>query len=965
MENSNDRKNSMMKAGTVVLSPAGIINTPQKARDEARKFNGNTRILVESGCYPLSEPLVLNETDSGTVWKAVPGGSVIFSGGEKITGWKTEKYRGKTVWTAELAPGRRIRGLWSAGKRRERSFLPKKGWYRFTGTLDYVAAKLMDDGPLTVCYAQNEIQQFHNLEDVEIVALEWWCESHLRIAGVDSARNEVTFNKKPLRDMRGEDGGFARYRICNVYEALELPGEWYYDRKSGKLSYLPEEDERMETTEIIVSDMPELLRIQGTEENPAKGIRFENISFQHCGWEQNADAADSHQGAILIPGAVVMEYAHDCALYRCEIAHATSAGIEIGKGCHGTTVAACRIHDLGAGGIKIMHEKLPMSQSTSEQYFNPAHPVRMNACVTDCEIYDGGHDFKTACGILIGNSGGNRIFHNEIRDFPYTGISLGWIWGFHMMASRGGRNLIEYNHIHHINDGVLSDNGGIYSLGPQPGSRITGNYIHDIGCFFYGGNGIYPDQGSSGLVCRDNLVRNVKGQGYNVHFGRFLKTVNNIFLGTASGLANFGRSDLSFENDFSANLLAPESAAAGNCRINPLNHRIANCRIKPAPGNPIQWPDGNLRETAEKSRNWNGCREDDFVLDENTLMPEGTTAAEIGFEPFDFRKAGLRNGGRFPDDFSEYALPEQNDGGIVESCIEDLKYSRTETEWKISFALTIRNSGTETVSGKYGFSLFDDVRLKKVMLAEKSFKLLPEETGKILMETSLPLDEISTDAHQCWVKAEGDEIRIFSSACEFYLPPAPKQLPRYPAEFTGRSETLSGLDFEIPEDGGHLMLRGKCLLTGDVLTVAVSVFDPDIKVNESCIWEGSIVELFLAASPGAEIQQYALVPPHHGNFRDFRQEQPVRKTSLFPAELRYETEKITDGWSFLLKLPLKGVQIDPEFFCFDLICRTSSNIPMYDYIRLPVWGSLFDYASSYFLAPLAASEPVSENQTQK
>jgi len=80
--------------------------------------------------------------------------------------------------------------------------------------------------------------------------------------------------------------------------------------------------------------------------------------------------------------------------------------------------------------------------------------------------------FFSACGMALIHSYGNEVSHNHIHDFYYTGISCGWVWGFAENVSR--ENRIEKNHIHHLGKGVLSDMGGIYILGVQPGTMLRG-----------------------------------------------------------------------------------------------------------------------------------------------------------------------------------------------------------------------------------------------------------------------------------------------------------------------------------------------------------------------------------------------------------------------------------------------------------------------------------------------------------
>lgn len=107
-------------------------------------------------------------------------------------------------------------------------------------------------------------------------------------------------------------------------------------------------------------------------------------------------------------------------------------------------VEQCEVCDLGAGGIVVR-----AGSSATTIYNNLVH--------------DGGHQFKSGTPIFVQNSGRNVVTHNEVCDFDYLGISVGWKWGF--MPSAAHSNRIESNHIHHVGRGILTDLAGIYTLG--------------------------------------------------------------------------------------------------------------------------------------------------------------------------------------------------------------------------------------------------------------------------------------------------------------------------------------------------------------------------------------------------------------------------------------------------------------------------------------------------------------------
>jgi len=147
--------------------------------------------------------------------------------------------------------------------------------------------------------------------------------------------------------------------------------------------------------------------------------------------------------------------------------------------------------------------------------------------ITDNHMHALGRVNAPAIGVLILQSGTNRIAHNHIHDLFYTAISVGWNWGYQETPCR--KNIIEFNHLHDIGQGMLSDMGAVYTLGIQRGTVVRNNVIHDVNSFTYGGWGLYPDEGSTGIVFENNLVFRTKSAGFHQHYGRENIVRNNIF----------------------------------------------------------------------------------------------------------------------------------------------------------------------------------------------------------------------------------------------------------------------------------------------------------------------------------------------------------------------------------------------------------------------------------------------------
>jgi hypothetical protein len=66
---------------------------------------------------------------------------------------------------------------------------------------------------------------------------------------------------------------------------------------------------------------------------------------------------------------------------------------------------------------------------------------------------------------------------------------------------------------------ILSDGGGIYSLGLQPGSRITHNLIHDVQVNVgrAESNGMFLDEGTKELLIENNIVYDIARSPLRFH----------------------------------------------------------------------------------------------------------------------------------------------------------------------------------------------------------------------------------------------------------------------------------------------------------------------------------------------------------------------------------------------------------------------------------------------------------------
>ena len=271
----------------------------------------------------------------------------------------------------------------------------------------------------------------------------------------------------------------SSYRIFNVPEELDLPGEWYLDRETGMLYLYPDGD--LNGAEISLTVATEDL-ITVTD---AAYLRFENLTVRGS------------------RGAGVVLRGNDITVSGCRVSEVS--GIGVFADGYRNTVIGCEIVNTGSSGVSVTGGDRPTLTSGENRV--------ENNLIRGAGFLESGHGI-TLSGV------GTVCAHNEVCDSPAAGIAY---WGNNI--------IVEYNVLHDVE--LYTDDGAAIYTGRRwdcGGGVVRYNVMYNLGDAEHTPNGIYFDDGVAGQTAYGNLIVNAKGNGFLIGGGRDHNVYGNILV---------------------------------------------------------------------------------------------------------------------------------------------------------------------------------------------------------------------------------------------------------------------------------------------------------------------------------------------------------------------------------------------------------------------------------------------------
>ncbi len=530
---------SMLSAAPVLIEvgPAHELRTLEAARDHLRELRRSEAlpegaiVRVAPGVMERTETFVLTAADSGhihapIIWTAAEPGAVRLAGGRAVNQLRPIASVAPEV-AARLSPAVRDRvlvidlaeagvedagqieqrgspglELFFEGRRMPLARYPNEGWLRI--------ADVPQTGPTRFLDGLEREKRFKGVPagrhygrftydgerpsrwsaDNDIVMHGYWTwdwsDSYQRVQSIDPATHEIT-----LAEPHHHYGYTTnqRYRVLNVIEELDEPGEWCLDRAAGCVYFLPPASVASESIYLSVLEEPL--------------VRMEGVSFvEFNGFELSASRG---LGIQVVEGESVR-------IAGCHITNLGGLAIEI-KGGRRHTVQSCDLSELSRGGIWVEGgDRMALAAG--------AHRILNN------HIHDFGRGLRTGQNGITVRGVGHHIAHNLLHSAPHTAIYL-----------QGNDHLVELNEIHDV-CAETGDAGAIYSGRDYTwqGNVIRHNYLHDLhGPGQHGVTAVYLDDFSSGFTVTGNVFHRA-GKGVQIGGGRDNTVTENLFVDCSPAL---------------------------------------------------------------------------------------------------------------------------------------------------------------------------------------------------------------------------------------------------------------------------------------------------------------------------------------------------------------------------------------------------------------------------------------------
>lgn len=449
-------------------SAAKPVKTLARAVDRVRAAERDEDhfITVADGFYTFSGPVRLDERDYDLTIRAEHPGRAVFSGAEKVTGWRQDPDDERFLVADlpfEVSAGMKP-VLIVNGEMCSVAAYPAKG------TLKYKAP----EGSSSILYEDGGADfSSIDLKSAWLVLPQEWSALSSAIAEHDASGKIFTLASGKVNKFN------QGYRLMNTRHGLSAPGVWMFEATAGRIVYWPREGETAATLDASLARANGIVFVRHS-----RGIRLEGLVFEGCA--TRPECANPYGGSRNAAIGIGMA---EVTVDGCEVRLCAGTGIQATKPRR-TRVLRSHVHHVGGACI---------------DYFDGGYA----SDVEWCHLHHGGLVNRAALAHLqISNA---KFVGNKVHDGPANGVVM---WTTHSVFASNDISRVMY---------ASRDGGGLY--GGFKHCVLSDNYVHDIGAW----PGLYVDEGSLDVTYRGNRFERCWWP-IHAHQSQYVVVTNNVFV---------------------------------------------------------------------------------------------------------------------------------------------------------------------------------------------------------------------------------------------------------------------------------------------------------------------------------------------------------------------------------------------------------------------------------------------------
>lgn len=431
-------------AGTIAVPFRTLAKAQAQVRTLLPSASGPINVWVRGGTYYLNSALTFGPSDSGTSTTPVTysnynGEKVVISGGFKVTsGWSTCT---GNIMKTNIGANKVVDLLFLDGAQQIMARYP-----------DFDSSKVYLDGYASDAISPDQTARWANPSTCYIRALHssMWGGNDYKITGKDAGNNvQYTW----VGDNNRGSGMHGTYRMVeNIFEELDAPGEWFYNKITGDLYFYPPSGTNPDGATIESAFLEELIKVVGNSSGKVKYLTFSGFHFTHVKrtlFSRTYEGLLRGDWAVARAGTVYIQDAENIAVKNCKFDQVGGNGVFISGYNRDHLIDNNEFIDTGATCVQVvgLMSACRHSSTWSNHHTDIAdttagpltgdHPK--NITISNNYMCNMGRFEKQSAGVNISMSESVSVRRNTIHRSPRSGININ--------DGTFGGHIIEYNDV--------------------------------------------------------------------------------------------------------------------------------------------------------------------------------------------------------------------------------------------------------------------------------------------------------------------------------------------------------------------------------------------------------------------------------------------------------------------------------------------------------------------------------------